>query len=611
MPFDITVLGHDTASPFHPMSDALYAAMQPRREFAGVERVKDEEETASHSNGITKHKIPSVPPIHHRNPNPAHINTTSPLGQRQGGYSQGVATGLFLRYFFEWLGERLHNEKSLINQNQEKRLVEPVAKKKAIEPILKFVNDNRDALQEVEDFIVKDVQESIWKKGSYITNRTKAEAIDAASKRVSEKLRTVLRAQPDLNEPIRHIFRSLGSEDAAERTRTILNDIYSRLYRDVAEDVIGLDPNSRGPAKGIEPPKITSEIVGKYKLGISGSRQFDIHDLTRSSVAKKLRSRFYDYGLGAYSLGLTGLYAGKVVTDMNRLFTESVAYELDKDPKDVTLVDIWKSDNGIIRETWNKWATRNSVRLATDALFFGRLFLPGEDYGKFGLFSKGLLVMHDLWFRRLTTFEKLSQFVEKVIKPEDGLGQPVTAEHLIDLFQAHAVHNRDSMAFQNVVGNNLGEEIRWGYAKQIFDRMAELMNNSYSYKHDIQIDEATMMPINNGKFTLPVFIFMLGHDMIDPNHPNYTRARIEIASEYGIRALKDVDKRFKQGTDVSDRQQRALFEQVLSEYPEVNVAWKNRIEEVGVKRITVPDVTVDTAQMDHAKLDPIAQAKSH
>ncbi len=323
-----------------------------------------------------------------------------------------------------------------------------------------------------------------------------------------------------------------------------------------------------------------------------------------------------DYGIGGYSLLVTSAYAGKVLVDMKRLFSEVAAYEQDKKPEDISIADIWSSKNGVVTETWINLAKRNVLRYATDAIFFGRALFKGTDFWKLGLVSKGGLVMQDMWFRRLTTFEKLSNFVENVIKPEDGMGTSVTSSQLVDIFQSYTVHNRPEMSFQSIVGNDAAEEVRWDYARQVFDRMSELMNQSYSYKHDVRYDE-NFQPIAQGNFTLPTFIFMLGNDMIDPNNPNFTMARIEIASEYGVQAMKQAHKEFSAAQNLPEAEQLPIFNRVMEQFPEADVTWRSRSErlETAKKRGSAKEEAplrpedapaiehVNLAEAQHEKLD--------
>lgn len=540
----------------------------------------------------------NIPNVFHRNPNPPHINTTAPLGQRQGGYSQGVATGLFLRYFFEALGDFKYTPTKLLATKYED-IVKQKAKEKGDDLIQRTLREHRSDLASIDQWIAEDIKQGVWKNIPKNSLSSSESLMDTASQRVQEILRPTFKKNESVMADIKGVFAKLGSQDATGRSKDILRDIYSTLYRTVAKQV------ENGAVKAEE---LTGEYVTSQKLRISTSGKEGLRDLVRPNIAKDMRSSFYDYGMGGYSVALTSAYAGKVVVDMKRLFSEVVAYELDKNPEDVSTADIWKSNNGVVQETWKKWGTRNMLRLATDGIFFGRLLKPNVEFGKFGLVSKGLLIMQDLWYRRLTTFEKLTSFVESTIKPEDGLGTPVTSEKLVDLFQSFTVHNRPDMSFQSIVGNNASEEVRWDYARQIFDRMAELMNQSYSYKHDVRYDE-NFQPLAQSNFTLPAFIFMLGHDMIDPNNPNFTMARIEIASEYGVRAMKGAHKEFMAAQHLPEAEQLPVFNRVMAQFPEANVTWRSRSERLetakkrGSAKEEAPLRPEDAPAIEHVNLE--------
>jgi hypothetical protein len=58
--------------------------------------------------------------------------------------------------------------------------------------------------------------------------------------------------------------------------------------------------------------------------------------------------------------------------------------------------------------------------------------------------------------------------------------------------------------------------------------------------------------------SLPKFIYLLGHDLILPRQPERTMATIEIANNYGIKAVKDMQSMLGSG---------ATLDAVLQRYP--------------------------------------------
>ncbi len=83
-----------------------------------------------------------------------------------------------------------------------------------------------------------------------------------------------------------------------------------------------------------------------------------------------------------------------------------------------------------------------------------------------------------------------------------------------------------------------------------FDRMTQLMNLTYAYKHPSDIDPQTGQVRRQADFALPKFIYLLGHDLIDVNKPEQTLAAIEIANQFGIPAVKEMQAMLKSGASL-------------------------------------------------------------
>ncbi len=97
-----------------------------------------------------------------------------------------------------------------------------------------------------------------------------------------------------------------------------------------------------------------------------------------------------------------------------------------------------------------------------------------------------------------------------------------------------------------------GEDVRWAKSEPIFRRIAELMNNTYAYKHPSVIDPKTGHTVQQANFTLPVFIHLLGNDLIDLRNPERTRVMIEVANHSGIAGVKQMQALVANATPLPD-----------------------------------------------------------
>ena len=274
-----------------------------------------------------------------------------------------------------------------------------------------------------------------------------------------------------------------------------------------------------------------------------------------------IRKRFYDMtyslSLGIGSTWLSWSYSNLVREDIKNIFSETVAFELGKPQDKVTFTDIRRSDNRIIQQTIKNYQNKMWQRFATDGLFFLVTPLKSENFTDMVLGTKGLQIFADSWNRKSTLFEDLITFVNNKINPRNGLGQPIAIGDIFDLYQHYTdLYNKNDM-FSNVVARNAVEYDVWANSRIVFERITELMNNSYAYKHKVTLD-AEGKPVGVDDFTLPKFVYFLGHDLINVRDPKTTLAYVEIANSFGIPAVKDAQKMLTSG---------APLEAVLARYP--------------------------------------------
>lgn len=244
----------------------------------------------------------------------------------------------------------------------------------------------------------------------------------------------------------------------------------------------------------------------------------------------ELEAASYSAAIGIGSGFLSWQYSRLVKADIQNLFRETVAEEKGVPQEQVTFKDISASDNKIIKRTVENYHEKKWQRLGTDALFLVLAplrYSPITD-GLLGL--KGLQIFADTWKRKTTMFEDLVTFVSNKINPRNGLGQPVTLGEVFDLFQHYAEAFDPQKMFNNVLSKNASG--RWSQGQPIFQRITDLMNETYAYKHTTPADyDAAKM--SGSDFPLPKLIYMLGRDMIDPDRPQRTLALVEIMNAKG------------------------------------------------------------------------------
>lgn len=271
-----------------------------------------------------------------------------------------------------------------------------------------------------------------------------------------------------------------------------------------------------------------------------------------SSVeVKELEDAAYATAVGLGSGFLSWRYSNMVKSDIQNIFSEAVSYETGKPAGQMTFEDIKASHNAIVQRTVANHHKKSFARLGTDGLFLGAAALRSGHATDLLLGVKGLQIFSDTWKRKTTMFEDLISFINNKINPRNGLGQSITVGEVFDLYQHYAENFHPDRMFTNVLERGTGEVARWAQSQPIFERMTQLMNLTYAYKHKSVIDQDTGHAVRQADFALPKLIYLMGHDLIDVRKPEQTLATIEIANRYGIPAVKEMQKMLHEGADLA------------------------------------------------------------
>ncbi len=306
--------------------------------------------------------------------------------------------------------------------------------------------------------------------------------------------------------------------------------------------------------QAVQPLQLTRHLWLGDQVNKTGSNFETNLKLMKEKMRSNLWGFSFDTALGLGSLAVTISYGNRVLKDIYKTFAETVAYEKYANPDNITLQDIFLSDNKIVRETCNEFFEKNLWRLGTDALFFGRHLgrvpgLGGLQYlplGELALGAKGLLLVGETQRKTTSILTDLTDMIDRKLNPQHGLGDPMRASDLLDLYQKYNLTNNPDTLFKDATSHDMHDSANWRLSNTIFARMAELMNTTYKYKHGFttnhdQVEQLTQEILGEKRyFTMPKYLYLLGHDLIDLAQPEKTLAYVEIANRYSIQAVKDV-----------------------------------------------------------------------
>ncbi|MFZ4541202.1 MAG: hypothetical protein ACOYNL_05235 [Rickettsiales bacterium] len=307
-----------------------------------------------------------------------------------------------------------------------------------------------------------------------------------------------------------------------------------------------------------ETKSMPKNLFGNMLTGFAklGQKAFGIDRLAtldaRTLKAEHSYALAYNTIMGLGSLALTASYSRTVYNDIKNIFSEAVALETGKSADKVTTVDLRKSDNRIVQKTMENFWSRVKRRLIGDALFLPGAFARSDHAGDLAVGLKAGQAFTETWKRKTTMFEDLVTFINNKINPRNGLGQAIGVGEVFDLYQHYTEAFNPGQMFTNVLERGTGEGVRWAQSQPIFQRMVELMNLTYAYKHSTVIDPKTGHAVHQADFALPKFIYLLGHDLIDVNKPEQTLTTIEIAnSPAGIPGVKKMRAMLGAGTSLA------------------------------------------------------------
>lgn len=371
--------------------------------------------------------------------------------------------------------------------------------------------------------------------------------VDEFAKIVHNNLEVDGTIAPDTYQQLVSANQDVYDKAIKEIKRTPNADLFKKdgLADDMLKDWAGV---------GIHPTDANASFDAKLK-------QHNTKDGFKKNTKALIQGETFDAALGTIMLGATTAYAWRVLNDIVETYAETIAYETNQDPKDVGWRDVFKSDNKIVKQTRDNYVAKNTFRYANDLGFFSRqlgkvlpAMIPGTEWiqrVKFGEIMLGVKAMSLLGeTQRPTTslFDDIISMIDNKLNPQKGLGEPIKASDLLDLFQKYESKNNPENMFSDATRHEKEDDAEWRMSNAVFSRMADLMNSTYKYKHgfDKELepeDRFTRDVLTSERyFTLPKYLYLLGHDLIDPTQPEKTLAYAEVANHYGIQAVKPLQR---------------------------------------------------------------------
>ena len=368
--------------------------------------------------------------------------------------------------------------------------------------------------------------------------------------------------------------------------------------------------------------------VADFKEGADKRPYREFTKATQAKIKNHLIDGTYDTALGVGSLAVTASYEKRVYDDIKDIFSEAVAYETEKNPDAIGYGDLRHSNNNIVTSTLDNFIGKTQLRLGTDLGFFGRAItkplgalhpklraLNAMRFGDIMIGAKGALLINEVMKKDTTIFTDLLNLIDNKVNPEKGLGEPITSADVIDLYQKYSRQHNPQAAFTDTTIFQQRDQMEWPQAEQIFLRVADLMNQTYLYKHSSLDDMSRLESVTNPNvdFALPKLIYLLGNDMIDARKPEESYAYVEMAGKQGlgIEAVKEAKRMVDSGIDIDDVAKQFGIDlspvETLKDKDGSSKSYKELKEErVKVRHGEQPNASVTATTAQHEFLEDIS-----
>jgi hypothetical protein len=476
---------------------------------------------------------------------PLHVAITG-TPEKTTGYMRLIMAGAMARHIFRDLGDTFVGFDNLEN------LLHRATKAVGLDWLANVIIPIRsEQLDSVYNFFEAAIQENVAPENLSQFNEEgyrKVLGIFRAAGRVEDTHKSIADMYDSFIKTIKEPVCELNIETVKD-ILGIQGDLpTNRTYEEILNDVIKMD-NYRAK-EGADMRLAARQQRHTYNT---------IEDTLNAELKKNQAGHIFDAGLASIITVLTVKYGVDVYKDMHRSFAEAIAYEdknydARKKPSEVNLGDIFHSDNKIIQETCDSYVQKNVVRAAACLAFMGRFvskafgdehqWLAHVPFGGLALGGMGVLMLTEVMRKDSSIFNDVIDLIDNKLNPRRGMAANIDGSDLWDLCQKYYLNNDPKKMFQDATHNDQQDGGKWVSARAVCDRMAEMMNHTYKYKNVnisqddpiAQVDQEIIGRLEY--FTLPKFIYLLGHDMIDFNHPATSLACAEIANTYSVQAAK-------------------------------------------------------------------------
>jgi len=300
----------------------------------------------------------------------------------------------------------------------------------------------------------------------------------------------------------------------------------------------------------------------KFNRQVKGQLEETLSEVSRA----ELKDTYWALGVGGLMVGVTGYYTVSTYGDMRRQFKDAVGWEFHKEPDKVNFLDMVRSQNTLVRDAARNLASRSTKRLGAHLPFFSFLVpspfrvngekvamdawikkanpitVGGVQYTKLlgpkgsvnaGVGANAFYLASDALGRKRTFYEELQHLIDAKINHKDALGQIITTQDLIGLYDRQMRRNINDTAPKL-------SSPEWQENIKLFGHMADLMNQTYD----------NIPKKEYADFTVPKLIYLMGMGLIETGQSEKSTAYVEVANRYGIPAVQKIEADIRNGIDL-------------------------------------------------------------
>jgi|GEM_PF-1035465 len=265
------------------------------------------------------------------------------------------------------------------------------------------------------------------------------------------------------------------------------------------------------------------------------------------NLSAKLADNIYPIAVGLWMGFITTKYADRNAHDIKHLTSEALAYEFDKDPKDVGLKDFANSKNDIVVKIRKNYVKQNFWRYGIVSLFFSAFAMPKKIYDGFtksgadtvdlGVSAFGIHLYDNVNNRTATFFEMAQQIVDQKINHSNIRGEILTPQDIMNLYDRRRRANEDAYTAPRMNSE------KWANDFKVASKISHLMNQTYD---NVKITE-------QANLTIPKLFYLWGHKLLDSENFVQDMAFVDLANKSkDMKEVKQVANDLKNGVKLEE-----------------------------------------------------------